>query len=143
MQVRITRADPSIELPQYQTAGSVAFDLSSAEDITVEPRGAAKISTGLIIAIPKGYMLMIAARSSLFWKKGLISTNGIGVIDQDFCGPEDILKLSLWNPGDTPVMITKGERLGQGFFLPIERAEWIEAPAEGPSRGGFGTTGVK
>ncbi len=142
MHVRITRADPDMELPQYQTPGSVAFDLASAENLTIEPKQAAKISTGLIIATPPGYMLMISGRSSLYWKKGLIGTNGIGVIDQDFCGPEDILRLSLWNPGDTPVIITKGERLAQAFFLPVERAEWLEGPAEGSSRGGFGSTGI-
>lgn len=141
MNVRITRARPDVELPAYQTPGSVAFDLAAAEDVTIPPKGAAKISTGLIIATPPGFMLMIAGRSSLFWKKGLLGTNGIGVIDRDFCGPEDEIKLSLWNPGDEAVMITKGERLGQGFFLPVERAEWIEGPAEGPSRGGFGSTG--
>lgn len=142
MHVRITRADPDMELPQYQTPGSVAFDLASAENLTIEPKQAAKISTGLIIATPPGYMLMISGRSSLYWKKGLIGTNGIGVIDQDFCGPEDILRLSLWNPGDTPVIITKGERLAQAFFLPVERAEWLEGSAEGSSRGGFGSTGI-
>ncbi len=114
--------------------------MSAAIDTTIPPNGAALIPSGLIIATPPGYMLMIAGRSSLFWKKGLICTNGIGVIDQDYCGPTDEIKLSLWNPGDTPVMIQAGERLCQGFFLPIERAEWLEALAEGPSRGGFGST---
>lgn len=141
MRIRITRTSPDIELPQYQTPGSVAFDLASAEDITIEPKSAAKVSTGLIIAAPPGYMLMLAGRSSLFWKKGLMTTNGIGVIDQDFCGPEDVLRLSLWNPGDAPVIITKGERLCQGLFLQVERAEWTEATALGTSRGGFGSTG--
>lgn len=141
MHIRITRTSPDIELPQYQTPGSIAFDLASAEDVTIEPKSAFKVSTGLIIATPPGYGLFITARSSLFWKKGLVVTNGIGVVDQDFCGPEDLIKLSLWNPGDAPVIIQKGERLCQGFFLPIERAEWTEVTALGSSRGGFGSTG--
>lgn len=141
MQIRITRTHPDIELPVYQTSGSVAFDIAAAENVTIDPKSAKKISTGLIIATPPGYALIIAGRSSMFWKKGLILTNGIGIVDQDFCGPNDEILLSLWNPGDAPVIITKGERLGQGFFLPIERAEWLEEPAEGSSRGGFGSTG--
>ncbi len=142
MQIRITRTLPDVPLPTYQTPGAVAFDLAAAEDATIAPKAAAKISTGLVIATPPGFILVIAARSSLFWKKGLILTNGIGVIDQDFCGPGDVICLSLWNPNDASVMITKGDRLGQGFFLPVARAEWLEAAAEGTSRGGFGSTGL-
>lgn len=141
MQIRITRTRPDIPLPTYHTPGSVAFDIAAAEDVAIPPKGATKVATGLIVATPPGYMLMITARSSLYWKKGLIGTGGIGVIDQDFCGPEDEMKLSLWNTRDETVMIAKGERLAQGIFLPIERAEWIEGPAAGPSRGGFGSTG--
>lgn len=141
MQIRITRTHPDVELPTYQTAGSVAFDIAAIEDATISPKSAAKIPTGLIIATPEGFALLVAARSSLFWKKGLILTNGVGIVDQDFCGPTDEIKLSLWNPTDAPVIITKGERLCQGLFVPIERAEWLEGPAEGPSRGGFGSTG--
>ncbi len=141
MQIRLTRTQPDIELPTYQTPGSVAFDLASAEEMTIAPKNAAKLSTGLIIATPTGYALIIAARSSLFWKKGLILTNGVGIIDQDFCGPNDEIKLSLWNQTDAPVIITKGERLAQGLFILIERAEWLEGSAEDRSRGGFGSTG--
>ncbi len=142
MRVRITRVRSDLPLPTYATPGSVAFDFSAAENVTIPPREAAFVPTGLIIAIPEGHMLLIASRSSLFGKKGLMTSGGVGIIDQDFCGPTDELRLSLWNPGDAPVMIAKGERLCQGIFLPMDRAEWIEEPAEGPSRGGFGSTGV-
>ena len=143
MFVRITRADPAVELPAYQTSGSVAFDLAPSEDCVIVPRSMALVSTGLIIATPPGYALLIAARSSLFKKKGLLLANSVGVVDQDYCGPEDILMLPLWNPGDTSVHIARGERLAQGFFTPIERAEWQEGPAiTNASRGGHGSTGL-
>ncbi len=101
------------------------------------------VSTGLIIATPPGYALLIAARSSLFKKKGLMLANSVGVVDQDYCGPTDVLMLPLWNPGDTPVDIVRGERLAQGFFTPIERAEWNEGAAiSDTSRGGHGSTGL-
>ena len=67
--------------------------------------------------------------------------NQIGVIDQDYCGPSDQIHILLWNPGETDVAIEKGERLAQGFFVPVTRAEWIEGPAEAISRGGLGSTG--
>jgi dUTP pyrophosphatase len=77
----------------------------------------------------------------LFKKKGLMMANGIGVIDSDYTGPTDQVHLTLFNPGDQEVKIVKGERLAQGIFLPFTRAEFVEAPADGPNRGGFGSTG--
>ena len=97
--------------------------------------------TGLVIAVPDGHALLIAARSSLFKKKGLMLANNLGVIDQDYCGPTDEIHILLWNPGDTDVAIEKNERLAQGFFVPVTKAEWAEGPADAPARGGIGSTG--
>lgn len=141
MKVRITRTRPDIDLPSYATNGSVAFDLASAEAMIIPAKGFAFVPTGLIIATPPGYALLIAPRSSLFKKKGLRLGNNIGVVDQDFCGPEDEIKIFLWNPCDTPVAIEKGERLAQGFFAAINKAEWEEGDAHPASRGGWGSTG--
>ena len=139
--VRITRLKDSVELPTYATAGSVAFDISVIEDGIIPAKGTAMIPTGLIIATPPGYALLIAPRSSLFRKTGLRIGNTVGVIDQDFCGPEDELFIYLWNPSDRDVHIKQGDRLAQGLFVAIARAIWNEAPAEGTSRGGWGQSG--
>ncbi|KKU13837.1 MAG: Deoxyuridine 5'-triphosphate nucleotidohydrolase Dut [Parcubacteria group bacterium GW2011_GWC2_45_7] len=142
MKVRIFRKDLSIPLPQYQTDGSVAFDLAASEDTTIPPKEIRLIPTGLVICTPKHHMLLIAARSSTSIKRGLFPANGIGIIDQDFCGPEDELKLLMYNFTDKPVEIKKGDRLAQGLFLHMERVEWEEAKELPPkSRGGFGSTG--
>ncbi|MEK7187675.1 MAG: dUTP diphosphatase, partial [Patescibacteria group bacterium] len=70
--------------------------------------------------------------------------NGVGIIDQDFHGPEDELKLVAYNFSDKPVVIEKGDRLGQGMFVPIEKVEWEEvAKIKDTSRGGFGSTGTQ
>lgn len=141
MKVRITRTHPDAPLPKYETGGAVAFDFTCIEDVTIAPREVTKLPTGLIICVPDGHMLMIAPRSSLASKKGLMMPNGAGILDQDYCGPEDEVKLSIWNFTDKPVEVKKGERLCQGVFVKIDRAEWDEGPANGPSRGGFGSTG--
>lgn len=141
MNIRITRLREDIPLPSYATDGSVAFDLASSEAMTIDPKSLVFAPTGLIIATPPGYALIIAARSSLYKKKGLVLRNGIGVIDQDFCGKDDELKIFLYNNTDAPVQIEKGERLAQGFFVPILKAEWEEGPAQEQSRGGWGSTG--
>ena len=141
MKIRITKIRPDIELPQYKTTGAVAFDLAAAEDTTVAPRQIALVPTGLIIATPRGYALIIAARSSTPIKKGLTLPHGIGIIDQDYAGPDDELKIQVYNFTDAPVIILKNERIAQGFFIPIARAEWEEGAPEETSRGGFGSTG--
>lgn len=141
LSVRITRLKDGIELPTYATSGSVAFDISVIEDALIPAKGTAMIPTGLIIATPPGYALLIAPRSSLFRKTGLRIGNTVGIIDQDFCGPEDELQIYLWNPTDQDVQIKPGDRLAQGLFVAIARATWNEAPAEGSSRGGWGQSG--
>lgn len=142
MKVRITRLDPSIEIPEYKTEGSAAFDLAAREDATIAPRALAILPTGLIIATPPGHVLILAARSSLFKKKGLLMANGIGVVDSDYSGPTDQIHLALFNPGDQEIKIEKGERLAQGMIIPIQQVEFEEGqPLSTESRGGFGSTG--
>ncbi|MDD5438151.1 MAG: dUTP diphosphatase [Patescibacteria group bacterium] len=141
MQVRITKLKDDVAIPAYQTAGAAGFDLASAEDVVIQPGQSFLVPTGLVIATPPGHVLILTARSSLFKKKGLVLANGVGTIDSDYCGPNDQLYLSCYNPGQSPVSVAKGERLAQGIFLLFTRAEFVEAPADGPDRGGFGSTG--
>ena len=61
-----------------------------------EPNQIELIPTNLIIETPKNYMLMLASRSSTPIKLGLRVSNGIGIIDQDYCGPEDEIKLQVY-----------------------------------------------
>lgn len=142
MKVQIKRLDNSIELPKYQTGGAVAFDLSAREDMVIKSQEIKLVPTGLVVCVPSGYMLMLAARSSLPLKKGLMLPNSIGVIDQDYCGPEDELKIQLYNFTNQAVEIKKGERLAQGIVVKIEKADWEEvAELPAATRGGFGSTG--
>ena len=95
-----------------------------------------------MIESPQGYFLLIAARSSTPRKKGLTIIQGIGIIDRDFSGPEDEVMLQFYNFSDKSVQITKGERLAQGMFLPVNQIEWNEVDQiREKSRGGFGSTG--
>lgn len=142
MKVKITRVDNSLPLPEYHTNGAVAFDFYSRIDTTIAPHDTAMLPANFIIQTPPGYMLMIAARSSLARKKGLELPNAIGIIDQDYCGPEDELNLFVRNFTDAPIEITKGERLCQGIFIKIDKAEWEEVEQiTNSSRGGWGSTG--
>ena len=141
--VRISRRDPSVRLPEYQTAAAAGFDLAASESLTVAPGSIALVPTGLVIEVPAGHFLGIFARSSTPLKRGLMVANGVGIVDADYCGPDDEIKIQVLNISAQPVEIRTGDRLAQGVFLPYVRAEWDEqssAPSSA-TRGGFGSTG--
>ena len=141
MHLKVTRLRPSVPLPAYATAGAAAFDLAAAEDAEIAPREIKLVGTGLVVAVPDGYFLGIFARSSTPLKRGLVVANGVGVLDADYCGPADELKIQLLNITDAPIQVKAGDRLAQGIVLPCPRVEFVEAEATAPSRGGFGSTG--
>ncbi|OGH91970.1 MAG: dUTPase [Candidatus Magasanikbacteria bacterium RIFOXYD2_FULL_39_9] len=142
MKVKIKRIDTSLPLPEYQTSGAVAFDLYSRVDMTIAPKSLGLIPTNIIVEIPKGYMLILASRSSTPKKKGLLVPHGIGIIDQDYCGEKDELLLQVYNFTDQEVPVARGERMGQAVFVRIDQGEWEEVTEmTEKNRGGFGTTG--
>ncbi len=141
MKVKIKRIDKSMPLPVYQTEGSVGFDIYAREETVVPPRSVALVPGNIIVETPPGYMLLIALRSSTPRKKGLHKPHGIGVIDNDYCGEEDEVKVQVFNSTDREVVVEKGERIAQGIFVRVGKFEWEEADYMGKSRGGFGSTG--
>lgn len=142
LNVKIKRIDTDLDLPTYATAGSVGFDLVCREDTTIGPRELGRIPGNVIVRTPPGFMLLLTMRSSTARRKGLLMPNGVGVIDQDYCGEGDELMISVYNFRDEPTMITRGERIAQGIFVSVVQATWIEITDVGRGRGGFGSTGA-
>lgn len=138
--VQIKRLDPQVPLPEYKTPGAVAFDIAVCEGGTLAPGERRLFRTGLVIKVPTGYALVMASRSSNA-KKGVSLANGIGIIDQDYCGPEDELHIALHNIADVSYEVQPYERLAQGLIVPVLRATFKETDMDAQNRGGFGTTG--
>jgi dUTP pyrophosphatase len=142
MRLTIKRLDPTLSLPATATAGAAGFDLAAAADVEVPPRAIRLVGTGLVIEVPNGWFLGIFARSSTPLKRGLMVANGVGVIDADYCGPADEIKIQVLNITDAPVMVRRGDRLAQGIVLQAPRVEWNKvAEVTSATRGGFGSTG--
>lgn len=142
MKVRIRRLRADVSLPCYGSPGAAAFDLAAADETTVPAGGMALIATGLVVEAPAGMFLGIFARSSTPLKRGLVVANGVGVVDADYCGPADEVKVAVLNVTAAAVTIRPGDRIAQGIFLPAPRVTWDETDALAPSsRGGFGATG--
>jgi dUTP pyrophosphatase len=139
---RITRLDPSVSIPAYQTAGAAGFDLAASCDMSIQPGEVTLVPTGLVIEVPDGHFLGVFARSSTPLKRGLMVANGVGVVDSDYCGPDDEIKIEVFNFTAAPVAVRRGDRLAQGVIIPFVRATWAEVdrPAR-DTRGGFGKTG--
>lgn len=139
--VNIKRVDKSLPLPVYETSGSVGFDIIARENAEIPPKEIKLIPGNIVVEVPKGYMLMVASRSSTPKKKGLTPPHGLGIIDHDYCGNEDEIKIQVYNFTDEPVIVERGEKIAQGVFMRIDKLEWEEVDEMSQdSRGGFGST---
>lgn len=142
MDIAFTKILETAQLPEYKSSKAAAFDLAAAEAATIAPHTIVRIRTGLVAKIPDGCALLILSRSGTPAKKGLSLPHGIGLIDEDYCGPTDELLIQVYNFTETAVTVDVGERIAQGLIVRVERCTTKEAAfATETSRGGFGSTG--
>jgi dUTP pyrophosphatase len=142
VRVRVSRRDPDLPLPAPASPGAAGLDLICREDVSIEPGGLGFVAANVIVAVPADHVLLIALRSSTPRRTGLIAPHGIGVIDPDYCGPEDEILIQVYNPGKTAVTVRRGDRIAQAILVPRVPIEWQEEPLPATvSRGGFGSTG--
>ena len=141
MNVQITRIHPDAQLPRYETADAAGFDLACVADVSIAPGAVGFVPTGLVVRVPKGMFLAIFARSSTPIKRGLMVANGVGIIDPDYCGATDEVKIVVTNFTNAPVTVKAGDRIAQGIILQAPRVQWVEAEPSSHSRGGFGSSG--
>lgn len=141
MKVNIYRVDKTLPLPKYETSGSFAFDFVARETTEIHPQELGLIPGNVIIGCPHDHALLILPRSSTPRKKSLMFPHSVGLIDHDYCGPEDEILVQVYNFGKESVVVERGERVAQGLFVKINKAQFIEIDnVEEKSRGGFGST---
>ena len=139
--VKIKRIDKSLPLPIYETKGAVGFDLLAREDKLIHPASIVLIPANIIVQVPKGYALLLVSRSSTPRKYGLTKPHGIGVIDQDYCGPGDEIMIQIYNFTEEPVTVQRGQKIAQGLFVRTDRFDFEEVETVAlETRGGFGST---
>lgn len=100
------------------------------------------ISLGVSMKLPEGYEAHVVPRSSTFKKWGVLQTNSMGVIDNSYCGENDIWGFPALAVRDT--VIDVGDRICQFRIVKkMEPVDFIEVDhMEDESRGGFGSTGA-
>ncbi|MEZ3438041.1 MAG: deoxyuridine 5'-triphosphate nucleotidohydrolase [Oscillospiraceae bacterium] len=101
------------------------------------------ISLGVSMEIPNGYEAHILPRSSTFKNFGIILANGMGIIDNSYCGTDDIWGFPAIAMRDTEISF--GDRIAQFRIIENQpKAKFEVATAlSGKNRGGFGSTGIK
>ena len=132
---------PDMERLRYIDGKSDWIDLRSAVDLDMKAGDFAYISLGISVKLPEGYEMIIAPRSSTFKNFGLLQPNAPGVVDETYCGDDDIICFPALAMRDTT--IKKGDRICQFRILehqPRIRFEETEHLGE-EARGGFGSTG--
>ena len=99
------------------------------------------VSTGVKCYLDPGTYLELSVRSSTPLKYWLILANGVGVIDADYADNPDNegeIFFQLINLGPLPIILHKGDIIGQGIIKKYEIAS--EDDASGERTGGFGST---
>lgn len=137
-----------MSMPTYATDGAAAVDLRAALDegqsVTILPGERYTFPTGISIApARRDVVAVVAARSGLGVKHGIVPANGIGIIDADYRGE---VHVCLRNNGQEPFTVVRGDRIAQLMFLPVltavfETVETLDETARGT--GGFGSTGLQ
>lgn len=139
--------DKNLNLPQRKTKLAAGYDFEAAEDciIPAYSKGGTKptlIKTGIKSYFGEDEVLILANRSSNPKKRGLVLSNGIGVVDADYYGNPDNdghIMFSFYNISENDVQIKKGECIGQGIFQKFLKVD--NDVSEGERLGGYGSTG--
>jgi dUTP pyrophosphatase len=147
--------DELIKLEKLEVGDWV--DLRAAEDVFVSKGEMKMISLGVSMKLPTGYEAHVAPRSSTYKTWGIIQANGIGIIDNSYCGDEDIWHFpavcldakELYKDPKTGkfhagTWIHKNDRICQFRIVkkqPTLEFEEVEQLGNA-NRGGFGSTGV-
>ena len=117
------------------------IDLRAAETVTLKAGEWRPISLGISMQLPEGYEAHILPRSSTFKRWGILLPNAMGIIDESYCGDNDIWHFGALAMRDT--VIEKGDRICQFRIMekmPPVRFEEVTVLGN-RDRGGFGSTG--
>lgn len=139
--MRIKYHSDEIEKLTYIAGKSDWIDLRVAEHVCLKKGEFRLISMGISVQVPEGYEMLLAPRSSTFKNFGLIQTNSLGVIDESYCGDNDIIRMPVYATRDTELQVN--DRICQFRILahqPHIVFEEVETLGN-EDRGGFGSTG--
>ena len=142
MKIPLIKLDPELPTPSRAHARDAGVDLYAREDTALAPGAWKAVPTGIAVAIPEGYVGLVAPRSGLAVRSGVSVVNGPGIIDEGYRG--EIMAV-LINHGPAVLELARGDRIAQLLVVPI--ADWRfdvvqDLGASERGKQGFGSTGT-
>ena len=115
--------------------------MRAAEHVVLKKGEFKLINLGISMELPKGYEAVIVPRSSTYKNFGIIQTNHMGVIDETYCGDNDVYMMPVLAVRDTEINVN--DRICQ-FRIQRHQPQIVFEEVEhlgNENRGGIGSTG--
>lgn len=119
------------------------IDLRAAEEVSLKKGEIRRISLGISMQLPENYEAHVLPRSSTPEKFGIIMAHSQGIIDNSYCGDNDVWSFLALAIRDTTIYVN--DRIAQ-FRIYQKQPDISFVPVcnlGNPDRGGFGSTGTK
>ena len=157
--------EDGLKLPTYARMGDAGMDIISPEEYTINPGETIIIPTGIKVAIPDGYAILIQPRSGMSVKTKLRIANTPGLIDSGYRDEIGVIIENIEPPfkdidyefddkGEIhiksilhgqPYTIAKGQKFAQMRLVKVPTINFVKVDSVqniGENRGGgFGHTG--
>ena len=123
----------SYNIPKRSTKESAGYDFEAIMDFTLKPGEIKKIPLGIKAGMNSGEVLFLIVRSSQGFKYNVRMCNQVGVIDKDYYNNsenEGHIWIKLENHGDKDYVVSRGDKIIQGLFMPfltVDNEENIES----------------
>lgn len=136
--IKVLKETEDAVLPTYAHFGDAGADLYANEEVDIQPNEVKIIQTGLKVEIPDGYEMQVRPRSGMSTKTPILGI--LGTVDSGYRGS---LGVMLYNHGDIPYRVQKGDRIAQAVIAPTYHGNFLISDSLSETErgeGGFGST---
>jgi dUTP pyrophosphatase len=143
--IHIHQLDPGLPVPSYAHPGDAGSDLYAREGVRLGAGGGrALVPTGIVVALPAGYLGFVVPRSGLALNHGVTCLNTPGLVDSGYRGELSVLLVNTDPVAD--YQVERGDRIAQLVVVPVAQAAFVvvapeQLPVSERGTGGFGHSG--